>query len=200
MIKKYRKKPVVIEAVQWDSTNALELHDWMGESAKIDLFKNEIIIHTLEGDMTASKGDYIIKGVDGEFYPCKPDIFEKTYEEVFEPKPIKINKELLENIPEVDGFPELSDEDKQWDKEHNFKTFTDDAINITTDVIGVTVDKPNHLGIRYKAELDIKTGDIKITAIDKRDLLNPEKRPQLEKMFGKKYLDILIDKCKAEEE
>lgn len=42
----------------------------------------EITIHTLEGDMTASKGDYIIKGINGEFYPCKPDIFAKTYEEV----------------------------------------------------------------------------------------------------------------------
>lgn len=59
--KKYRKKPVVIEAYQTDK---------------------EIIIHTLEGDMKADVGDYIIKGVNGEFYPCKPDIFEKTYEEV----------------------------------------------------------------------------------------------------------------------
>lgn len=57
--RKYRKKPVVIEAYQTDT---------------------EMIIHTLEGDMLASIGDYIITGVDGEKYPCKPDIFEKTYE------------------------------------------------------------------------------------------------------------------------
>lgn len=57
--KKYRKKPVVVEAYQTDK---------------------EIVIHTLEGDMTASVGDYIITGVNGEKYPCKPDIFEKTYE------------------------------------------------------------------------------------------------------------------------
>ena len=60
-IKKYRKKPVVIEAYQTDKV---------------------LTIHTLEGDMIASKGDYIITGVDGEQYPCKPDIFEKTYEPV----------------------------------------------------------------------------------------------------------------------
>lgn len=56
---KYRKKPVVVEAYQTD---------------------REMIIHTLEGDMRASAGDYIITGVNGEQYPCKPDIFEKTYE------------------------------------------------------------------------------------------------------------------------
>ena len=58
---KYRKKPVVIEAYQTDK---------------------EMIIHTLEGDMKADIGDYIITGVQGEQYPCKPDIFEQTYEKV----------------------------------------------------------------------------------------------------------------------
>lgn len=58
-IKKYRKKPVVVEAYQTDK---------------------KVIIHTLEGDMTAEIGDYIITGVNGEQYPCKPDIFKKTYE------------------------------------------------------------------------------------------------------------------------
>ena len=57
-IRKYRKKPVVVEAYQTD---------------------REIMIHTLEGDMKASIGDYIVTGIDGEKYPCKPDIFEKTY-------------------------------------------------------------------------------------------------------------------------
>lgn len=62
-MKKYRKKPVVVTAYQTD---------------------REMIIHTLEGDMKANVGDYIITGVNGEQYPCKPDIFEKTYEEVEE--------------------------------------------------------------------------------------------------------------------
>lgn len=62
-VRKYRKKPVVISAYQTTE---------------------QFIIHTLEGDMLASIGDYIITGVDGEQYPCKPDIFEKTYELVEE--------------------------------------------------------------------------------------------------------------------
>ena len=62
-IKKYRKKPIVIEAYQTDK---------------------EMIIHTLEGDMKASVGEYIITGLRGEQYPCKPDIFNKTYEKVGE--------------------------------------------------------------------------------------------------------------------
>jgi hypothetical protein len=61
--KKYRKKPVIIEAYKTDK---------------------ELVIHTLEGNMVASVGDYIITGVNGEKYPCKPDIFEKTYELVEE--------------------------------------------------------------------------------------------------------------------
>lgn len=85
MIKKYRKKPVVIEAMQlragMTDKEAGKVAKWCGGS----LFASNqwhIVIHTLEGDMTANQGDYIIKGVQGEFYPCKPDIFEATYEEV----------------------------------------------------------------------------------------------------------------------
>lgn len=58
-VKKYRKKPIVVEAYQT---------------------QKEMIIHTLEGELKANPGDYIITGVSGEKYPCKPDIFEKTYE------------------------------------------------------------------------------------------------------------------------
>lgn len=91
-MKKYRKKPVIIEAVQWNGLNFDECMNFMQEhlGSKIayedaeerSLKSKTISIRTLEGVMTASKGDYIIKGVNGEFYPCKPDIFEKTYEEV----------------------------------------------------------------------------------------------------------------------
>lgn len=77
---KYRKKPVVIEAVRFIGSNYKEIREFIGENALCsDL---SIVIPTLEGDMVAQKGDYIIKGVQGEFYPCKPDIFEQTYEEV----------------------------------------------------------------------------------------------------------------------
>lgn len=82
MYKKYRKKPVIIEAIQWTGKNLSEIDNFMGGT--IENKGTTIVIHTLEGDMEASIGDYIIKGVNGEFYPCKPDIFAKTYEEVTE--------------------------------------------------------------------------------------------------------------------
>ena len=76
---KYRKKPVVIEAIQWHGdTRALTL--FLGGSGRFYFDAKSLIIPTLEGDMRASLGDYIIRGVAGEFYPCKPDIFDKTYE------------------------------------------------------------------------------------------------------------------------
>ena len=81
---KYRKKPVVIEAVEWNGANHLITETFMkGSGARIDYSEKQlgvIKIPTLEGMMTASIGDFIIKGVNGEFYPVKPDIFEKTYE------------------------------------------------------------------------------------------------------------------------
>lgn len=88
---KYRKKPVVVEAVQLNERCLIE-EDWFWDAVT----RNEIIIHdngkwaknhawceikTLEGVMVAKTGDYIIKGVRGELYPCKPDIFAETYEE-----------------------------------------------------------------------------------------------------------------------
>lgn len=80
---KYRKKPVIIEAVQWTGENVKEIATFMGvESVPYDLNTRNLSIVTLEGIMEAAKGDYIIKGVQGEFYPCKPDIFAETYEEL----------------------------------------------------------------------------------------------------------------------
>lgn len=85
---KFRKKPVVIEAFQWTGNNPFELGEWHFDVGRTERFHinedNTISIPTLEGVMTASPGDFIIQGVNGEFYPCKPDIFEKTYELVKE--------------------------------------------------------------------------------------------------------------------
>jgi hypothetical protein len=84
---KYRKKPVVIEALQWTGENVNEVLEFVNRAdiritnhMRDGEMKSEIHIHTLEGPMHASQGDWIIKGVRGEFYPCKPDIFEETYE------------------------------------------------------------------------------------------------------------------------
>ncbi len=83
---KYRKKPVEIEAVEWNGANHLITETFMkGSGASIDYSEYQlgvIKIPTLEGVMDARVGDYIIKGVKGEFYPCKPDIFKLTYEKV----------------------------------------------------------------------------------------------------------------------
>ena len=96
---KYRKKPVVIEAVQWNGTNLEEIKEFVGDSLIYETFDVEwgdgediltitptidMGIKTLEGTHICSNGDYIIKGVQGEFYPCKPDIFMQTYELVEE--------------------------------------------------------------------------------------------------------------------
>lgn len=81
MVKKYRKKPVVIEAIKYTKENYRECVDFCDESF-YSCFNDDIVIETLEGKHRASLGDYIIKGVKGEVYPCKPDIFEMTYEEV----------------------------------------------------------------------------------------------------------------------
>lgn len=89
---KYRKKPVVIEAVQWTGENLREIIDftglhhsaekWSWEQYEMIVKEEGLKIFTLEGAMMASIGDYIINGVKGEFYPCKTDIFEMTYEPV----------------------------------------------------------------------------------------------------------------------
>lgn len=86
MIKKYRKKPVTIEAIQWNGGNLSEIRDFMRRTVVANGLV--LIIPTLEGNMHASLNDYIIKGINGEFYPCKPDIFANTYEEVMS-SPIK---------------------------------------------------------------------------------------------------------------
>jgi hypothetical protein len=77
---KFRKKPVVIEAVRWTGNTAPIAA--LRSGRKMTVEDNDLVIHTLEGDMTAQLGDWVIKGVQGEVYLCKPDIFEATYEAV----------------------------------------------------------------------------------------------------------------------
>lgn len=89
-MKKYRKKPVVVEAVQLNWENWGDICEFLGDiiSEKnpgryeegSGMERIELTIPTKEGDMIVRHGDYIIKGIAGEFYPCKPEIFEATYE------------------------------------------------------------------------------------------------------------------------
>ena len=78
---KYRKMPVVIDAVHFVGKHHNERADFIGKDCRMHT-ENDLTISTLEGAMNASKGDFIIKSINGEFYPCKPDIFHKTYEAV----------------------------------------------------------------------------------------------------------------------
>ena len=89
---KYRKNSVIVEAVQWVSSNIAEVEEFVGKKLKRELSSDaayqvgmsppcyDLIISTLEGDMRVSYGDYIIKGVNREFYPCNPHIFNEIYE------------------------------------------------------------------------------------------------------------------------
>ena len=91
--KRYRKRPVLIEAMQVTSDGIHEgtIEDWTDGHARFgslvrsplgDIISAHMLIQTLEGTMRADLGDYVIRGVQGEFYPCKPDIFKATYQEV----------------------------------------------------------------------------------------------------------------------
>lgn len=79
-MKRYVKKPIVIEAKQFFGNNTQEIIDWVDKQYLPCGDDTEILITTMEGIMRANVGDYIIKGINGEFYPCKPDIFIKTYD------------------------------------------------------------------------------------------------------------------------
>ncbi len=86
---KFRKKPVEIEAIQLTEESIVDVLSWITNHQDVEIATNGdtgevkgIFIGTLEGQMLASMGDWVIQGVNGEFYPCKPDIFEKTYDKV----------------------------------------------------------------------------------------------------------------------
>lgn len=91
LVKYFRKRPVVVEATQWDGSGKSfkDIQAWMGECSPKGLIRSfwefgrieYLLIFTMEGQMRADPGDWIIRGVQGEFYPCKPDIFAETYEE-----------------------------------------------------------------------------------------------------------------------
>lgn len=78
---KYIKKPVEIEAIQWNGENLNEIVMFTNMH-NLQYGESKLKIKTLEGNIIASIGDYIVKGIKGEFYPCKPDIFEQTYDKV----------------------------------------------------------------------------------------------------------------------
>lgn len=131
---KYRKKPVVIEAIQWNGENTMEILKWAGNKAYLH---DSIYIKTLEGDHKATIGDYIIKGIKGEFYPCKPDIFEATYEKVEEglKNHVKIKREKNKYSIVINGQEINKIIDYKLNIAHNYTNLT-----ITIDVDKLDVD------------------------------------------------------------
>ena len=112
-MKNYRKKPVVIQAIQLENLEVdslMKVQQFVGLGKDIFEVKEDgVVIKTLEGDMKASTGDYIIQGVNGEFYPCKPEIFEKTYDladapESFLDRVIKEKADLAEKTSKLKDF------------------------------------------------------------------------------------------------
>lgn len=116
---KYRKLPVVIEAMQFTDENKNQVFNWITCNHYADFEepgaynRPTLKIETLEGDMVAKLGDYIIKGVNGEFYPCKRDIFEKTYEPVEVTHDCKNCKNYIPYEEEDDDEPFLDDDEYQ---------------------------------------------------------------------------------------
>jgi len=120
---KYRKKPVAVEAMQWLGDNAMEIYNfvenkndhkkmavkWEGKYFRLDpshcdldCFPGNLAIKTLEGDRHAAVGDYIVKDINGDFYPCKPDIFEQTH------KPEDSSKLMVNvSITDTDLFKDI---------------------------------------------------------------------------------------------
>ena len=137
-MKKYIKKQVVVEAIQWDGTleKALEISQIDGLNSIIEYYSTKTVIigestsssantyeeiksfkiKTLEGDMNVSKGDYIIKGIKGEFYPCKEDIFKKTYVDFTEY--VGTNELLVDLDSTLESI------------ENNLKSFLPDAVHV----------------------------------------------------------------------
>jgi hypothetical protein len=140
---RYRKKPVVVDAIRWDGgvEEATTIIDWVldGDGTAryheaVNTVPEEIAIDTLEGTMNAQVGDWIIRGVKGEFYPCKPDVFELTYE------------------LDIDYF----EEDMEF-KHFVRKPFLVEAIEITTENIHELADligefKEDHTGPYIEAD------------------------------------------------
>ena len=83
MRRRFKKKPIIVEAILWNGKNHAEIHDFISKKV-LTIYGGRVQIETLEGTMEAKIGDWIIKGIKEEFYPCKPNIFKETYEEVTE--------------------------------------------------------------------------------------------------------------------
>lgn len=119
---KYRKKPVVVEAIQYTGDNATEISNWtkqLSSERYIEEGPDYLLIQTLEGTMKAIPGDFIIKGVKNEYYPCKPDIFEQTYEKIWgEITNMDVLQQSISNLMDTKPGERLFEPDQNVIKEY----------------------------------------------------------------------------------
>ena len=114
---KYRKKPLCIDAIEWTGTNIDDLDQFMDHKA-YSIIDDQLYIETIEGTLQASKGDYVIRGIKGEYYPCKPDIFLETYEPVDNDK-LNADKDLNTGIKPMVPLDIIIDAIEMADDEWN---------------------------------------------------------------------------------
>lgn len=133
-----KTKPVVIECMKWTGENSAEVKFFCGDKVRffsdVGLGCSVASIETLEGTMTATPGDIIIKGVNGEFYPCEPDIFERTYE-IVKDKPTSV--ELVEtkhDLLTTKYTKVLEEKDFQYNAPHTFKVVRKDDNESLVDI------------------------------------------------------------------
>jgi len=173
---KYRKKPVVIEAVQYDGNfrclDIFSINDVGKFIVGTDDAGNPCLkIPTLEGVMIASKGDYVIRGIKGEYYPCKPDIFEMTYER---DEPTVIQKPIKNYDPWDEVIDQLGDTDKMISKGGELSTFKDHVPDVGKMVdddikaMKITLDKVDSYRMGYnRAKQTLYTEEEVMEAVSK---------------------------------
>ena len=150
---KFRKKPIVIEAIQYTGNNNEEIVKFAGHKVQFGSANDtELRIYTLEGDMTVKVNDWIIKGIKGEFYPCKPDIFKETYEG---------DKMKIINITCVEKLQSLLDKScSQTIRPAWNNSFTKDAISfvraptvLASKLNPLVIEKPPKFKVKEKVKL-----------------------------------------------
>ena len=127
-MQKFVKKPVVIEAIQYDGANITEIETFVRGKLPTIMTSDlgaQLVISTLEGDMKVTKGDYVIKGIKGEFYPCKPDIFKQSYNMI---------KENNSTLSEGEKRVRKSFNPSALKRVENFKSITASAIDEIAEV------------------------------------------------------------------
>jgi len=135
----YRKLPIEVEAIQYSKTRIGDLLDFARPAiTRYEPADNAYYIETLEGTMKLSEGDYVIKGVAGEFYPCKPEIFEQTYERLIEPAPYAPKR--WERVAKGETYYFI-----------DYHGFVDDAIDLHNDITKMRYESGNYFHFREEA-------------------------------------------------